>query len=89
MTHRTVLTHCELLRAELRAHREQVLGELRREQQDPQPGQIFSAWLYALDTMIQQADSSQSCSWQVEGLEQAEADDDDFGDDGEIKLRRV
>ena len=84
---RTVLTHCELLRAELRARREQVLIELRREQQDAQPVQVFGAWLYALDTMIQQAGSSQTCSWQVEGLERA--DEDDFGDGGEITLRRV
>jgi hypothetical protein len=84
---RTVLTHCEHLRAELRAHREQVLRELRREQQDSQPAQVFGAWLYALDTMIQQAGSSQTCSWQVEGLERA--GDDDFGDGGEITLRQV
>ena len=83
----TVLTHCELLRAELRARREQVLGELRREQQDAQPIQVFSAWLYALDTIIQQASRSQTCSWQIEGLERA--DDDNFGDGGEITLRRV
>src|SRR3954468_10004334 len=52
---RTVLTHCEVLRAELRLHRERVLSELGRERQDTQPSQVFGAWLYALDTMIQQA----------------------------------
>ena len=84
---RTVLTQCELLRTELRAHREQVLSELRREQQDAQATQVFGAWLYALDTMIQQASGGQTCSWLVEGLERA--DEDDFGDGGEITLRRV
>jgi hypothetical protein len=84
---RTVRTHCELLRAELRARREQVLGELRREQQDNQATQVYGAWLYAIDTMIQQASTSPTCSWQVEGLERS--DEDDFGDGGEITLRRV
>ena len=84
---RTVRTHCELLRAELRAHREQVLSELQLEQQDGPAAQIYGAWLYALDTMIQQAECSQTCSWIVEGLQRA--DDDDFGGGGEIELRRV
>ena len=84
---RTVLTHCELLRSELRAHREQALGELRREQQDGQAVRIYSAWLYALDTMMQQASTSPTCSWQVEGSQRA--DEDDFGDGGGISLRRV
>lgn len=84
---RTVLTHCELLRAELRKHPEQVQSELRREQQDNQTGQIYAAWLYALDTMIQQAEGSQTCSWFVEGLRRADEDDSDG--DGEITLRRV
>src|SRR5215204_5687394 len=67
---RTVLNHCELLLAELQTHRVRVLSELSREQQDTQPTQIFAAWLYALDTMIQQASGAQACSWFVEGLEQ-------------------
>ena len=84
---RTVLTHCELLRSELRAHREQALSELRREQQDSQAAQVYTAWLYALDTIIQQASTNPTCSWQVEGSERA--DEDDFGDGGETSLRRV
>src|ERR1043165_5305226 len=68
---RTVLTHCEALRAELRAHREQVLGELGRERQDTQPTQVFGAWLYALDTIIQQASGRQTCSWFVEEIGRA------------------
>jgi hypothetical protein len=83
---RTVLTHCRLLRGELQTHRESVLTELRRRPEDSQAAQIFAAWIYALDTMMQQASSSQTCSWQVEGLEQT--GDEDFGD-GEITLRRI
>ncbi|HKQ36769.1 MAG TPA: hypothetical protein VJ063_01755 [Verrucomicrobiae bacterium] len=84
---RTVLKHCELLRAELQAHRDQVLSQLRREQHDTRPDQIFGAWLYALDTMIQQASGKQTCSWFLEGLQRT--NEDDLGDDGEITLRRV
>jgi len=84
---RTILKHCELLRTELGVQREQVLSELRREQQDAQATQVFGAWLYALDTMIQQAAGKQTCSWFVEGGEQS--DKDDSGDGGEITMRRV
>ncbi len=84
---RTIRTQCELLRGELQAHREEVLGELRREQQGSQAIQIYGAWLYTLDTMIQQASARPTCSWQIDGL--AGADEDDAGDGGEITLRRV
>jgi hypothetical protein len=84
---RTVMKHCELLRAQLQPRGERVTFELARLQRDTQPAQIYGAWLYALDTMIQQASSRQTCSWIVEGLEPA--DDDDFGDGGDVKLRRL
>ena len=84
---RTILKHCELLRTELKVQREQVLSELRRERQDAQATRVFDAWLYALDTMMQQAVSKQTCSWLVEGVEQS--DGDDSGDGGEITMRRV
>jgi hypothetical protein len=84
---RTISKHCELLRADLRANRDRVLSDLQHKRQDAQPAQVFGAWLYALDTMIQQASGSQTCSWFVEGLEPA--NEDDFGDGGEITLRRV
>ena len=48
---RTVRAHCEALRAELIARREQILGELRREREDARSTQILAAWLYALDTI--------------------------------------
>ena len=84
---RTVLAHCELLRAKLQEHRDVVLTELRREPEDGQATQIYAAWIYALDTMIEQAAGRPTCSWQVEGLEQADDHDSDGG--GEITLRRV
>ena len=83
---RTVLAQCALLRAELQAHRDAIMSELRRGPDDSQATQIYAAWIYALDTMIQEASSRQTCRWHVEGLEQAE--DDDSGN-GEITLRRV
>jgi len=83
----TVLSHCELLRAELHRHRERVLSELRRERQDGQAIQVYGAWIYSLDTMLQQAAGRQTCTWFVEGLQRP--DEDDFGDGGEISLRRV
>src|SRR5689334_13456144 len=67
---RTVLGHCERLRAELHTHRDEVMAGLRRLPEDGQVTQIYAAWVYALDTMIQQATSLPTCSWQVEGLEQ-------------------
>ena len=83
---RTVLTHCQLLRGELQTHRDSVLTELRHRPDDNQVAQIFAAWIYALDTMIQQASNSQTCSWQVEGSEQT--GNENCGG-GEITLRRV
>jgi hypothetical protein len=83
---RTVIEHCTLLRQSIREHRESIVSELQRSRADSQPTQIIGAWMYALDTMIQEAQSSQTCSWTVEG-----ADDDviDGSDGGDITLRRV
>jgi hypothetical protein len=83
---RTVLTHCQALRSALKANRESVLAELRRAPDDLQAGHIYAAWIYALDTMMQQAASTQTCSWIIDGLEQS--DDDDSGG-GEIALHRA
>jgi hypothetical protein len=84
---RTVLKHCETLRRELRAHGEQMMSEIQRENQDGHATQMLSAWLYALDTIMQQAERRPTCSWHLEGLQRP--DRDDFGDGGEIALRRV
>ena len=83
---RTVVEHCELLRGELQRRREDVLIELRRDQQDVRPMQVYGAWMYALETMIQEAREKETCAWFVEGAEDSGGE---FGDDGEITLRRV
>lgn len=83
---RTVIEYCRLLKTGLEQHREHVQTELRRSHDDVQPGRIIGAWMYALDTMIQQAESRKTCSWFVEGSEDGGADDFDGGD---IMLRRI
>ena len=83
---RTVIDRCRLLRKSIQEHRESIASELRRSRDDAQPSQIIGAWFYALDTMIQAAETSKTCSWTVDG-----ADDDAFdgSDGGDITLRRV
>jgi len=83
---RTVIDYCRLLRASIQQHRESLATELRRSRDDVQPSQVLGAWLYALDTMIQQAESAKTCSWSVEGADDVAIDDSDGGD---ITLRRV
>jgi hypothetical protein len=83
---RMILAHCEVLRSKLEDHREFVLTALQRSPDDKQVSQIYAAWIYTLDTMIQQASDSQTCSWQ---LESAESTDDHDSGGGEISLRRV
>ena len=60
--------------------------ELRRSRNDGQPAQILAAWMYALDTMIQEAQTRKTCSWIIEGTEAIAMGDSDGGD---ITLRRV
>jgi hypothetical protein len=83
---RTVVEHCELLRGELQRRREEVLSELRRDKQDVRPMQVYEAWMYALETMIQEAKTRKTCAWVVEGAEDSGGES---GDGGEITLRRV
>jgi hypothetical protein len=82
---RTVIDHCSRLRASIQEHWDALAAELRRSD-DVQPSQIIGAWLYALDTMIQEAESNRTCSWTVEGAENVGIND---LDDGDITLRRV
>jgi hypothetical protein len=83
---RTVITQCALLKASLQERRNAITIELQRSHEDSQASQVYTAWMYALDTIIQQASTKKTCSWDVQGLEQA--DEDDFGG-GDINLRRV
>ncbi len=82
---RTVTTQCEILRSALRTHKDTVTADLQSKSGDTRAPQIFAAWEYALDTMIQQASSKVTCSWRVEGIEDPGGD---YGD-GDITLRRV
>jgi hypothetical protein len=82
----TVIEYCRLLRGSIQQHRDSIADELRRSRDDVQPSTIIGAWLYALDTMIQQAESRKTCSWVVEGAQDVGIDDSDGGD---ITLRRV
>jgi hypothetical protein len=52
---RTVIERCTLLRQSIQEHRESIASELQRSRADTQPSQIIGAWMYALDTMIQEA----------------------------------
>jgi len=83
---RTVLDQCCTLRASIQEHRQSIVAELARSADDGRPSQILGAWMYALDTMIQQANANKTCSWIVEGAESVVTDDSDGGD---ITLRRV
>jgi hypothetical protein len=81
-----VIDYCSRLRASIQEHRESIAAELQRSRGDAQPSLIVGAWIYALDTMIQEAQSSPTCSWTVEGGEDVVIDDSDGGD---ITLRRL
>lgn len=83
---RTVIEKCRLLRAGIEENREAIAAELRRNRDDAQPLQILGAWEYSLDTMIQQAQTSKTCSWTIDETDNAGADDSDGGD---VTLRRV
>jgi hypothetical protein len=84
---RTIVEHCQVLRSGLQASRDGVLAALAPGSGDSAPATIHTAWLYALDTMIQNASGAETCSWVVQGT-----DDDDHGgfdSGGDITLRRV
>jgi hypothetical protein len=82
---RAVLDRCVLLRSGIMEHRQAIMVDLGRIAGDSRPSQILGAWLYALDTMIQVAQSSSTCSWEIEGAPDNGIDDAD----GEGTLRRV
>lgn len=78
-----------MLRAALLEHRNLVNVALTpgsAGSADSEPATIVSAWLYALDTMIQVAANAKTCTWYVHGTEDSDASD--FGD-GDIALRRI
>ena len=83
---RTIIDHCSLLHKGIQEQQESLIAELRRSLDDAQPSKVVAAWMYALDTMIQEARKAKACSWTVEGTEDVVIDD---GDGGDIELRRV
>ena len=84
---RTVTDQCSLLRTSIQEHRDSISSELCRSRDDGQPSQILNAWIYTLETMIQEARAKETCSWIIEGAEENNPSDGSEG--GEISLRRV
>jgi len=83
---RTVIEHCHRLRDALQEHRDSVVAALAPGSGDSSPSTLHAAWLYALDTMVQQALGAKTCAWHVLGTEDAGAAS--FGD-GDVMLRRI
>ncbi|HEY5910664.1 MAG TPA: hypothetical protein VJA21_08685 [Verrucomicrobiae bacterium] len=83
---RAIVEHCRVLRSGLQARREAVLAGLAPGSGDSAPATIHAAWLYALDTMIENASGAETCAWHVEGTDDAPGSIDGGGD---ITLRRV
>lgn len=84
---RTVLAHCRALSLALQTRKEVAIAEVRSASSDEQPSAIIAAWRYALETMIQEASSAETCSWTVEGGQ--EPGNDTFDGGGDITLRRI
>lgn len=81
-----MIEYCSRLRVSIQEHQKSIAIELGRNRDDTQPSQIIGAWRYSLDTIIQEAQSRTTCSWTIEGVEDAMIDDSDGGD---VTLRRV
>jgi hypothetical protein len=81
-----VLAEAKSLQSALQENKEAIIDQLKRMRDDQQASQIFAAWLYALETMVQGAVEKKTCSWKIEGAEHS--GEGDFGD-GDITLRRV
>jgi hypothetical protein len=80
------MAQSEMLRTAIRQHKDTLILGLEKTWKDGQAPRIVAAWEYALDTMIQEARSRKTCSWEVEGIEAT--GEGDFGG-GDITLRRV
>ncbi len=83
---RTVVAEVKILRIALRENRQAIIADLQRTRGDGQASQIYAAWEYTLETILQQAAGKQTCSWTVEGVQ--DSGEGDFGG-GDITLRRV
>ena len=83
---RTIIEEVTVLQRALRANKRAITADLQRTRGDGQASRIVAAWEYALETMVQQANGKQTCSWTVEGVEDSGEGDSGGGD---ITLRRV
>ncbi len=83
---RTVGAETKILRDALRDNRQAIIADLQRMRGDGQASQIFAAWEYALETILQQSGGKQTCAWTVQGFE--DTGEGDFGG-GDITLCRV
>lgn len=53
-----VIEHCKVLKAAIHENRTTLTTELQRKSADTQPFQVIRAWIYALETMIQAAQTT-------------------------------
>ncbi len=83
---RTIVANAEILQGALRENKEAIIVQLQRTRGDGQASRVIAAWQYALETMIQEAVSKETCAWKVEGVE--DTGEGGYGD-GDITLRRV
>lgn len=83
---RTIILQCDTLLTEMRRKKDTIISEISRTLYDGQPFQIFAAWEYSLETMMQEARSRKTCSWHLESAKPS--NEGDFGD-GDITLHRV
>ena len=83
---RTIVEHCQVLRSALQARQDSVLAALAPGSGDSAPATIHAAWLYALDTMIENASGAETYTWHVQETDDAPGTVDG---DGDMSLRRV
>jgi hypothetical protein len=83
---RTVTSEVKILQDSLRTNKQAIILQLQGTRGDEPASQIFAAWQYALETMLQGAATKKNCSWKVESAE--DSGESDFGG-GDITLRRV
>lgn len=86
----TVKDRCTGLLVALQNNRETWLSELRRHSDDGEAEKVLAAWHYSLTTMVQVAEGTKVCHWQVGDAVLNLSEDADWNRDagGEIELRR-
>lgn len=82
---RIITANARDLQNALQENKSNIIAELDRMRGDGQANQIYAAWQYALDTIIESAKSKKTCSWKVEGTENTGEGEGD----GDVTQRRV